>query len=104
VRARYAALCTELKPFPAAFPGNGSWNAGNVPASTARIWVLAAASPSISPVCTDTQAQRSGRPRVSRFQSSRQIRPAWIATAAGDRDIRESATHSAGENVVSVFG
>jgi hypothetical protein len=54
VRARYAALCTELKPFPAAFPGNGSWNAGNVPASTARIWVLAAASPSISPVCTDT--------------------------------------------------
>jgi hypothetical protein len=54
VRARYAALCTELKPFPAAFPGNGSWNAGNVPARTARIWVLAAASPSIAPVCTDT--------------------------------------------------
>lgn len=84
--------------------GKGIRHASNVPARTAYIRVLAAASSSITPVCAKIKAQRSGHPRVSRFQSSRQIRPAWIATAAGDRDIRESAAHSAGENVVSVFG
>jgi len=91
---------------PRRFPrrsGNGFWNADNVPASTACIRALAAASPSIAPGCTNSEAQRSGRHSVSRFQASRQIRPAWVATAVGDRDIRESATHSAYDHVVSIL-
>ena len=52
---------------PRRFPrrsGNGFWNADNVPASTACIRALAAASPSIAPGCTNSEAQRSGRPWV----------------------------------------